>query len=132
MRSWGKSKDRIDGKNDFVQEFQANPDELNNFKTIPGYARLKFAEWGHFYRKEAPPVGGFPVDKLPIPEDIVFEVHESMTDRGERDKRVVLIVDLGNPGKGPEPYDPADVAVWRCTYTPYIGADPTAIELGQQ
>jgi hypothetical protein len=123
MRSWGRTEDRLAGKNDFVQGLRTNPGELEPCQTIDGYARGKFAEWGHFYLIERPPVGGFPIGKVPIPADVVFEVYASRTQQSKRDKRVVLIVDMG---AGAEPYDAADVQVWRCTYTPYVGAEPAA------
>lgn len=118
-RSWSVRSDRLAGKDDFVTWLRANQNELGPCKTQPGHARLRFAEWGGFYRQEAPPQGGFPAGMTPIPTDTVFEVYEPYEAEAKRNKQVVLIVDMGLTGPEPITYD--DVQVWRCTYTPYLG-----------
>jgi len=124
MRSWNKadgtpnSSDRVDGMNAFRDKMKLNPGEADNCKGNPDYTKRLFALWAEFPLPDQNPP---PPPGAAIPADTVFRFWESSDsnpnhpDRAERDKEVVLIVDVKNVGL--EPLENAQV--WRCTYTPY-------------
>ncbi|MEY2496664.1 MAG: hypothetical protein QOD12_220 [Verrucomicrobiota bacterium] len=126
MRSWNKpdgtpnNKERLEGMKLFEENIKTIPGEAGLCKGNPVRTKEKFIEWGEFHRADEDPP---PPPGAAIPADTVFHFWESSDtnpnhpERAERDKEVVLIVDIKNPPVGPEPM--ADAQVWRCTYTPY-------------
>lgn len=129
MRNWNNAdgtpnnSDRLDGMKAFEAKMKLpeNSGEAGNCKGHPDYTKKLFALWAEFYRadQDPPPPPGVSA----IPADTVFRFWESgdtqpdYPDRAERDKEVVLVVDVKNVGLEPL----GDAHVWRCTYTPYKG-----------
>lgn len=124
-RNWGDDDHRVEAVREFVKKLalEENKDERQKCCSSPQYAKKKFAQWGRFY------IEGSPAPDLPpfnpggeieaIPATTKFRVHKhGKSDRLRRDKRVVIVLKRKEE-EGEEPEKLDDVALWRCSYTPY-------------
>jgi hypothetical protein len=119
-RSWDNNAHRLAALGDFLDKIKA-PGEKQKCCSSSKYAKKKFAEWGRFYVEGAPPSPGLPPvppDGIePIPKNTKFRVHRhGLSNRLRRDKRVVIVLPRES---GDELEKLVDVALWRCSYTPY-------------
>lgn len=113
---WANPDHRLKGLKEFIRQVGLDEKEAYKCCSSPEYAKRMFAQWGGFYLAGS----DHPEGITTIPASTKFRIHPHGTaNQLRRDKRVIIVLPR-KQGEEAENYEPEDIALWRCSYTPYV------------